>query len=175
MKTTLINKVLPLVVVAFIGLFFAISCEKEKNAPEPIIIDYFNNSDSLLYKDVVPLFARACRTDTNVIWRPWTWTADSLYVINTMSDFNNLLPSFSLPDFDVSKNTLFALYGTEPTLVDSMAMRIIDSNMTYKFIFDIVSSWCTEPDTWLFLFYTNRKIYPNQVDTIIINGHYQWQ
>ena len=172
MKTTLINKVLPLVVVAFIGLFFAVSCEKEKNAPEPIIIDYFNNSDSLLYKDVAPLFFRACRTDTNVIWRPWTWTADSLYVINTMSDFNNLLPSFSLPDFDVTKNTLFALYGSEPTLVDSMAMRIIDSNMTYKFIFNIVSSCCETAQPWLFLFYTNRKIFPNQIDTVIINGHF---
>ena len=34
MKITVLKKVLPLVVVAFIGLFFAISCEKEKNAPE---------------------------------------------------------------------------------------------------------------------------------------------
>ena len=175
MKTTLINKVLPLVVVAFIGLTFAISCEKEKNAPEPIIIDYFNNSDSLLYKEVDTLFLRACRTDTNIAWQPWTWTQDSLYVINTMSDFNNLLPSYSLPDFDVTKNTFFALLGSEPTLVDEKSFSIIDSNSIYRFVFDIVRSVACEPQQWLFLFYTNRKIYPNQIDTVVINGHYQWQ
>ena len=175
MKTTLINKVLPLVVVAFIGLFFAISCEKEKNSSEPIIIDYFNNSDSLLYKEVDTLFRRTCRTDTNIVWRAWTWTQDSLYVINTMSDFNNLLPSFSLPDFDASKNTFFALYGSEPSLVEEKSFSIIDSDSTYKFVFNIVRGGACEPQGWLFLFYTNRKIYPNQIDTVIINGHYQWQ
>ena len=171
MKITVLKKVLPLVVVAFIGIFFAISCEKEENAPEPII-DYFNNSDSLLYREVDTLFLWTCWTDTNVIWRRWTWTRDSLYVINTMSDFNNLLPSFSLPDFDVSKNTFFALYGSEPQLVDAKSMSIIDSNMTYKFIFNIVSSCCETAQPWLFLFYTNRKIFPNQIDTVIINGHF---
>ena len=141
MKTTLINKVLPLVVVAFIGLFFAISCEKEKNSSEPIIIDYFNNSNSLLYKEVDTLFLRACRTDTNIAWQPWTWTQDSLYVI----------------------------------LVDEKSFSIIDSNSIYRFVFDIVRSVACEPQQWLFLFYTNRKIYPNQIDTVVINGHYQWQ
>ena len=169
MKKIIDFKVLQLLALTLLVVALATSCEDEpiNNYTENTLTtdDTFQNSDSLLYKEVDSLLMRQLDTKfyQNVL------TKDSLYIINTLSEYNRLFPLCTLSDFDITRNTLFAIRGIEPYCIIDKSMYIRDSTTGYDFIFDVEIGDCTTPGSWLFLFYTNRKIYANQVYTVVVN------